>query len=59
MAEMTPEQAGKMLRQLAERTFVNSKNWDNYEAICVQFITDAYKGGKAAALTSAEGTKAP
>lgn len=47
MKEMTPPEAGKFLRNLAELTATNSKNWDNYEAIATEFIAAAYKAGTA------------
>jgi hypothetical protein len=50
-APMTPEEAGHKLRQLAELTALNSRNWENMEQIFTQFITDAYKGGQETSRT--------
>jgi hypothetical protein len=49
MAEMTPTEAAKFLRNLCEATVKGSGDWDNMQEIFAQFLTDAYKGGKAAA----------
>jgi hypothetical protein len=46
--KMTPAEAGKFLRDIAQMTSTNSRDWDNFEAIATQIIEDAYKGGKAA-----------
>ena len=44
--DLTPELAGKLLREMAERTAAASRNWDNFEAIAVQLVGDAYNAGK-------------
>jgi hypothetical protein len=44
-APMTPEEAGKFLRTVAEMTARNSRNWDNFEAIAADLIKSAYEGG--------------
>lgn len=54
MAEMTPDEAGKFLRQTAETTAMNSQNWDNFEAIAAGFIGDAYKAGRMAATENVD-----
>ena len=45
--DLTPESAGKLLRDMAERTASASRNWDNFEAIATQLVGDAYNAGKA------------
>jgi hypothetical protein len=37
--------AAKALRNLAELTAKGTQNWDNYEAICLQVLEQAYAGG--------------
>lgn len=41
MAEMTPEEAGAFIRNIAELTAANSQNWDNFEQIVVGMINSA------------------
>jgi hypothetical protein len=43
---MTPDEAGKFLRQTAELRAANPQNWESFEAIATQMIRDAYKAGK-------------
>jgi hypothetical protein len=50
--DLTPEQAGKMLRSIAELTADNSKNWDNFEQIAAGFIRDALAHGRKSARTT-------
>jgi hypothetical protein len=49
MAEMTPAEAAKFLRNLCEQTVKGSRDWDNMQEIFTQFLTDAYKGGQQSA----------
>lgn len=39
---MTPAEAGKFLRQMAEMTTRNSQNWDSYEAIATSILQSAF-----------------
>lgn len=48
MADMTPAQAAKMLRDLCELTVKGSRDWDNMQEIFESVITSAYKGGQIA-----------
>ena len=50
MGDMDSESAGKLLRQMAELTANGSKNWENFEAIAIQLIRDAYAGGQKSAV---------
>jgi hypothetical protein len=42
----TPEEGAKKLRQFAELTAHNSQNWDNFEAIALEFITAAMNAAR-------------
>ena len=44
--DLTPESAGKLLRDMAERTASASRNWDNFEALATQLVGDAYNAGR-------------
>lgn len=43
MAAMTPAEAGKFLRNIAEMTARYSQNWDNFETIAADLIKSAYE----------------
>ena len=49
MTEMTPDEAGRFLRQLGETCAVTDK-WDAFQEIATQFIGDAYKAGQDATV---------
>jgi hypothetical protein len=53
MVDMTPEEAGKFLRNMCELTASQSRDWDNMQTMITQFLTDAYKGGKSAGIEAA------
>lgn len=39
--------AAKALREMANLTANHTKNWDNYEQICLQILTQVYEAGVA------------
>lgn len=47
MKEMTAEEAGKFLRQMAEMTAAHSQNWDNFQEIAASMFTSALEAGRA------------
>ena len=49
--------AAKALREMAVLTANNTKNWDNYEQICLQVLDQVYEAGSAA--EAAARTKLP
>lgn len=49
LGTMTLEQAAQWLRQAAEMTASNSQNWNNFEAICLQMLTDAQRAAQPSA----------
>lgn len=44
-------QAAKALRNMAVLTADNTRNWDNYESICLQILEQVYEAGKKAEAT--------
>lgn len=47
--DMTFEEAGKKLSDLAQMTATNSKNWKNFAEIATSMIKQAYEAGQASA----------
>ena len=46
MKVTTLESAGRVLRDIAERTASIGRDWDTFEALAVLLISDAYKAGQ-------------
>lgn len=44
--DMTVEEAARQLRQMAELTARASQNWENFEAICRDFLRAALTHGQ-------------
>ena len=45
--EMTTDEAGKKLAEIAKTTAQYSQNWDNFAQICATMLKQAYEAGKA------------
>ncbi len=43
--KVTVEEAGRKLSEAAQLTAEHSKNWDNFEQICVSILRKAYQTG--------------
>ena len=43
--DMTVDEAGKELTAMAVLTAQYSKNWENFEQICISMLRQAYKAG--------------
>lgn len=48
--EMTIEECGKFLRNMAELTATASKNWDNYQNLATDLVRCIYEAGRKAGL---------
>lgn len=46
MADMTPAEAARFIRQIAETTAAASQNWDNFQSICESMIVSAMEAGR-------------
>ena len=44
--EMTVEEAGKKLREMAELTAKHSRNWENFQEIATSMLRQAFNAGK-------------
>ena len=49
------KEAATSLRHMAVLTANNTRNWDNYEQICLQILEQIYEAGKKAAGPPIEG----
>ena len=48
----TPEEAAKFLSEMAQRTAAFSKNWENYEKLCLEILQQCIKIGEERAKSS-------